>query len=108
MRTTCFATAEPDLQEETMAYDQGLAERLREQFRDRRDVMGDTLMARVGPDSQAACLRRKHAREMDFTGKPMKGMVYVAPEGIASDVALADWVGVCTGFVATLPARKPK
>ncbi len=112
-----------------MAYDQGLAERLREQFRDRRDVeekkmfgglcfmvsghmccgvMGDTLMARVGPDSQAACLRRKHAREMDFTGKPMKGMVYVAPEGIASDVALADWVGVCTGFVATLPARKPK
>ena len=38
-------------------------------------IVGDTLMARVGPDSDAKALKQKHVREMDFTGKPMKGYV---------------------------------
>ena len=112
-----------------MPYDEGLAERLREQFQDRSDVeekkmfgglcfmlsnhmccgiVKDTLMARVGTDNYKKCLARKHTREMDFTGKAMKGMVYVTPEGIESDTDLAEWVGFCSSFVESLPPKKPK
>jgi hypothetical protein len=42
---------------------------------------------------------------MNFTGKPMKCFVYVAPEGLESDDDLADWVRLCVDFVATLPAK---
>ncbi len=69
-------------------------------------IVDDTLMARVGPDQYAACLQREHAREMDFTGKAMKGMVYVDPEGFESDSDLQRWVEVCTGFVMSLPPKE--
>jgi len=109
-----------------MAFDEGLAERVRELLRNHRNVterkmfgglafmleghmfvgiLGDSLMARVGPEHYAGALRHKHVREMDFTGKPMKGYAYVAPEGLESDAALQDWVGRCTGFVRTLPPK---
>jgi TfoX/Sxy family transcriptional regulator of competence genes len=109
-----------------MAYDEGLAERLREVLGNRKDVtekkmfggiafmvsgnmccgvVNDTLMARVGPDQYEAVLKKPHARKMDFTGKPLKGFVYVAPEGFESDDELADWGGLCLDFVATLPAK---
>lgn len=112
-----------------MAFDEGLAERIREHFRDRRDVVEkkmfgglcfmvsnhmccgivkDTLMARVGPDKYEKCLVKKHAREMDFTGKSMKGMVYVSPEGLKSDAGLANWLNTCIDFVESLPTKKPK
>ena len=112
-----------------MSYDEGLAQRIREQFEDRRDVeekkmfgglcfmvsnhmgcgiVGDTLMARVGPDHYEKCLNHEHASEMDFTGKAMKGMVYVAPQGIESDVELEYWLSLCTSFVESLPPKKPK
>lgn len=109
-----------------MAYDEGVAERLREAFSTRRDVaekkmfggiafmvnghmccgvVNDMLMARVGPDHYDAALKKPHARKMDFTGRPMKGFVYVAPEGFESDKDLADWVRICLNFVTTLPAK---
>lgn len=109
-----------------MAYDEGLAERMREAFSGRIDVtekkmfggiafmvsgnmccgvVNDTLMARVGPDQYAAALKKPHAREMNFTGKPMKGFVYVAPEGFESDGDLVAWTGLCMDFVSTLPTR---
>ena len=68
-------------------------------------VLGDALMARVGPDRHAEALARPHARQMDFTGRPMKGFVYVAPEGFESDRDLGAWVRSCLDFVASLPAR---
>jgi len=110
-----------------MAFDEGLAERLREQLEDRPDVVEkkmfgglcfmvakhmccgivkDTLMARVGPDNYETCLARDHAREMDFTGKALKGMIYVAPEGFESDEDLSEWVALCIGFVELLPPKK--
>lgn len=110
-----------------MAYDEGLAERLREQLADRPGfsekkmfgglclllnrnmccgVVGDTLMARVGPDQYEACLSQPHAREMDFTGRAMKGMVYVSPEGLESDEALAGWLEHCVRFAGSLPPKK--
>lgn len=47
-------------------------------------------MVRVGPDAFKAAVTRPHARPMDFTGRPSKSMVYVAPEGLRG-AALAKW-----------------
>jgi hypothetical protein len=44
-------------------------------------VVGDDLMVRVGPDDYDEALAERHARPMDFTGRPLKGMVYVSPSG---------------------------
>ncbi len=51
-------------------------------------VINDDLMVRVGPDSHEASLALPHARPMDFTGRPRKGMVFVGPDGINDDGAL--------------------
>lgn len=69
-------------------------------------IVGDTLMARVGPERYQDCLKQQYVEKMDFTGKPMKGFVYVKPEGIAEDLALSGWVDKCLSFVQTLPKKK--
>lgn len=95
-----------------MPFDEGMAKRLREIFEGRDDVVEkkmfggiafmhenimccgivtDTLMARVGPDNYQSTLARPHAREMDFTGKALKGFVYVGPAGFADDVNRRRW-----------------
>jgi hypothetical protein len=51
-------------------------------------------------------LRRPHAREMDFTGKPMQGYVYVEPAGLETQEELQFWLQRCKQFVSTLPAKK--
>ena len=112
-----------------MAYDSGLAERLFECFHDREDVVakkmfgglcfmvsnhmccgivGDTFMGRVGPKVYDECLSMEHVSEMDFTGKAMKGMIYVSPRGFESDSDLNFWVNTCVKFVESLPTKKPK
>jgi TfoX/Sxy family transcriptional regulator of competence genes len=112
-----------------MAFDEGLAERIRDTLADIRGVserrmfgglafmlhgnmfvgvVGSTLMARVGPDGYSAALRRPHAREMDFTGRPMKGYVYVDEAGTAEDADLAAWVAACRGYAATLRSKPVK
>lgn len=109
-----------------MAFDEGLAERIREALADVSPVnerqmfgglcfmvsgnmccgiLGDTLMARVGPGQYAECLALSHVRVMDFTGKPMKGMLYVDPEGIAEDEDFQAWIGRCIDFVKGLPPK---
>ena len=109
-----------------MAFDEGLAERLREVFRGKRGVIekrmfggvafmvrgymavgivGDALMARVGPDEYDQLLQMEHVRPMDFTGRPMKGYVYVAPDGLDSQAELEAWVERCVQYVGTLPPR---
>ena len=42
---------------------------------------------------------------MDFTGKPLRGMVYVDPAGIAEDGDLIDWIGRCLNFTKSLPGK---
>jgi len=44
---------------------------------------------------------------MDFTGRPMKNMVYVDSVGTAADADLASWVEAAADFAASLPP-KPK
>jgi TfoX/Sxy family transcriptional regulator of competence genes len=112
-----------------MAYDEGLAERIRavldEQpgVSERRmfggiaflvnghmsvGIVQDKLMVRVGPESYAQVLRERHARRMDFTGRPMKGFVYVVPDGYETDADLARWVDLGVSYVASLPAKAPR
>lgn len=68
-------------------------------------ITENSLMARVGPDHYADSLAKPHVRIMDFTGRPMKGYVYVDPAGIASDQELQSWVEVCAEYVQTLPPK---
>ncbi len=67
-------------------------------------IVKDTLMVRVGPEQLEACLAKPHARAMDFTGRPSKGMLYVDPEGLAGR-SLSTWIGRARKFVETLPAK---
>ena len=109
-----------------MAYDEGLGQRIRERLEDRPGIsekkmfgglcflasgnmccgiVVDELMVRVGPSAYADCLARPHAREMDFTGKAMKGMVYVATAGFECDAGLDSWLERGLAFAESLPAK---
>jgi TfoX/Sxy family transcriptional regulator of competence genes len=109
-----------------MAYDEELAERLRNAVEDQphiseRKMFGglcfllrgnmclgvvrEELMVRVGPLAYEESLLQPHAREMDFTGRPLKGMVYVSAEGLESDDDLLEWVRRGTDFARALPAK---
>lgn len=63
------------------------------------------LMVRVGPSEYETALANPHARPMDFTGRPLRGFVYVAAEGYASEHDLASWVDLGLQFVGTLPPK---
>lgn len=109
-----------------MAYDQQLAERIRQYFSGRNNVIeknmfgglafmlhghmcvGTTdsrLMARVGPKHYEKALQEMYTTIMDFTGKPLKGFVYVEPEAITTDSALYKWIKHCEKFVGSLPPK---
>lgn len=112
-----------------MSYDEGLAERIRESLQSQPNItekkmfgglafmsrgymfvgiLRDVLMARVGPEYYEQALSRPHVREMDFTGKPMKGYVFVDPPGFEDDTELSEWVQRCHDFVQSFPPKKPK
>jgi TfoX/Sxy family transcriptional regulator of competence genes len=109
-----------------MPYDERLAERIRralsrhEAVVERRmfggvafllrgnmcfGVSKDQLMLRLGSQGAEAALGRPHTREMDFTGKPMKGMVYVEPEGVRTEAELQRWLEQAVEFAQTLPEK---
>jgi TfoX/Sxy family transcriptional regulator of competence genes len=109
-----------------VAYDEGLAERIRSVLDEQQGVserrmfggiaflvkghmsvgiVQDKLMIRVGPETYDRVLRERHARRMDFTGRPMKGFIYVVPAGYESDADLERWVSLGVGYVASLPAK---
>lgn len=109
-----------------MAYDETLAERVRHALATEPDmdekkmfgglafmkagnmacgVVGDELMVRVGPDLYHDALTREHAREMDFTGKPMKGMVFVGADGVRSDDGLEAWIRLGLAYASSLPPK---
>ncbi len=71
-------------------------------------ITRDDLMVRVGPDRFEEALASPGARPMDFTGRPMKGMVFVGPEGYATDEQLRGWVEQTLEYARSLPAKKAK
>ena len=68
-------------------------------------VVSDRLMVRLGESGAAEALSESHTRLMDFTGKPMKSMVYVDPAGLASEEALRGWVRRAVAYASSLPAK---
>ncbi len=68
-------------------------------------VLGEDLMVRVGPDGYESALQQPGAREMEFTGRPMRGLVTVQADHVAQPEQVAGWVARATAFVGTLPAK---
>ena len=112
-----------------MAYDEKLANRIRASLARRKGfserkmfggiafmldgkmccgVLNDQLVARVGPEAYAPALREPHVRPMDFTGRPMKGYVYVGAKALNGDAKLRTWIARTVDFARTLPAKKKK
>ncbi len=109
-----------------VAFDEGLAERIRyltvgdDSIRERKmfgglaflcnghmacGIVGRELMVRVGVDAWPAALAQPHAREMDFTGRSMRGMVYVGVDGFAEDKDLSRWVTQGLAHARSLPPK---
>jgi TfoX/Sxy family transcriptional regulator of competence genes len=109
-----------------VAYDEALAERIRDLLAPRTDlterkmfggiafmvggnmaigVLGDDLIVRLDPADAERALAEPHVRPMDFTGRPMKGMVFVEPAATATDDHLAGWVDAGADFAASLPSK---
>lgn len=109
-----------------MAYDELLAERVRNGFKkarasfEEKRMMGglcfmvngkmcvgvekERLMARIGPHAYDSALQEKGCLPMDFTGRPMRGFVYVTPEGFAAETDLQNWLNLALAYN---PQAKP-
>ncbi len=109
-----------------MAYDETLAQRLRIALADEEKIVEkkmfggiafmvrghmtvgivkDELLVRVGPETHAKALAKPFARVMDFTGKPMKGFIYVEAPGIDTAAKLKAWVKMGLDFTRGLPEK---
>lgn len=108
-----------------MAYDEDLADRIRDALADRDvreqkmfgglgfmvaghmtvGVIKDELMARVGAEGEDEALAQPHARLMDFTGRPMTGFIQVGAAGVATEEQVRTWVGRALSYVTTLPPK---
>ena len=110
-----------------MAYDLHLADRVRSILKDAGEfsekkmfgglafmvngrmccgVLKTDLVLRLTPVEADAALRRPHTRPMDFTGKPMKSMIYISAVGTDSDQALSSWVGSAVKLARTAPEKR--
>ena len=109
-----------------MAYDDGLAQRVREILTDFTDfsekkmfggicflIQGNMacgiikydVIVRIGPENYEAALKKPGARLFDFTGKPMKGWVVVSAESHESDDQLLSWIKQAVTFTLSLPPK---
>ena len=61
-------------------------------------VTGSRLMVRLDPEVEAEALKRPGCKPMDFTGRPMKGYVFVHPEGLDSEADLSHWLDLALAF----------
>ena len=109
-----------------MAYNEKLAERIRKVVGRRRNiterkmfggvafmlsgnmccgVVGDKLCLRLGEEAVIEALQKKNTSPMDFTGKPLKTMVYVQPAGIRTEPSLRRWIDQAVDFAKSLPKK---
>ncbi len=109
-----------------MAYDEGLAQRVRELLEEKPEfnekkmfggvcyllngnmacgILNDDLIVRVGPEKYEDFLKLPHTRKFDITGKPMRGWVMVSHEGHESDEDLFEWVQRGVNYAFSLPLK---
>ncbi|MFK7972273.1 MAG: TfoX/Sxy family protein [Bacteroidia bacterium] len=119
-----------------MAYDEHLADRISQIFTEKkvpfeaRKMMGglcfmvdnkmccgihfdkkketDLLMARIGESASEGAMSREGCHPMDFTGRPMRGYVFVSPEGFDAEADLEHWIQLCIDFNPEAKASKKK
>ncbi|PWH82696.1 RNA methyltransferase [Algibacter marinivivus] len=119
-----------------MAYDEYLADRIRRQLKEKRTAFselkmmgglcfkvddkmlcgihidkkyGDSLlMARIGLDTYEKELEKSECLPMDFTGRPMKGYIFVTPDGFDNENDLSYWLDLCLTFNPMAKASKKK
>lgn len=119
-----------------MAYDELLADRIRQQLKEKgtsfseKRMMGglcfmvddkmccgihfdkkkntDLLMARIGEDATPQAMEKDGCHPMDFTGRPMKGYVFVSPKGFDLDSDLEYWIQLCLQFNPLAKSSKKK
>ncbi|WP_405208659.1 TfoX/Sxy family protein [Aquimarina sp. LLG6339-5] len=119
-----------------MAYNEYLADRISQIFKDKRanfytkKMMGglcfmvddkmccgihydkkketDLLMARIGEDAYKNAIKREGCYPMDFTGRPMKGYAFVTPDGFDLDEDLEYWIQLCLDFNPIAKSSKRK
>ena len=70
-------------------------------------VVGDELMVRLGYPAAQQALERDHVREMDFTGRPAKNMIFVQSAGLRG-TALRNWVTAAADHARSLPPKPPR
>ena len=68
-------------------------------------VLGEDLIVRLDREESERALQEDGVRPFDFTGKPMKGIIYVSPQRTSADAGLAEWVETGADFAATLPPK---
>ena len=109
-----------------MAYDEELAQRVRDVLGEQREfvekrmfggiafmaqgnmacgVREDRLIIRVGPADYERAVMEPYTRPFDMTGRPMRGWVVVVPDGYESDGDLRAWVEQGLDFTLTLPPK---
>jgi hypothetical protein len=110
-----------------MAYDEDLANRIREQLAGETTITEKAmfgglafllnghmcvsasgrggLLARVDPDESDEALSEPHASPMEMRGRQMPGWIFVGPQGVATDAQLAEWIDRSRAFVRTLPPK---
>jgi TfoX/Sxy family transcriptional regulator of competence genes len=71
-------------------------------------IINDDFMARIDPEIEQEALSKKGARPMDFTKKPMKGYLYVSPEGVDREDDLEYWIDLCLEFNPKAKSSKKK
>lgn len=112
-----------------MAYDEKLANRIRESLMnlahvEEKNMFGgvcfmvdgkmcigvvkDEMMCRIDPKLDEIVLEKNGCRRMDFTGKPMKGYVFIAESGMKSKKEFEYWVDLCLAFNKEAKASKKK
>lgn len=113
-----------------MAYDEFLADRIRQNLAEERitfeekkmmgglcfmidhkmcvGIIKENFMARIGPERYELALEMDHCKAMDFTGRPLKGYVYVEPEGIENEDQLKHWIKWCLDFNPLAKASRKK
>jgi TfoX/Sxy family transcriptional regulator of competence genes len=68
-------------------------------------VWKESLIVRLGDDQGEDALLEPHVKEFDITGRPMKGWVLVALEGVEDDEQLKGWIQRAVKFVRKLPTK---
>lgn len=113
-----------------MAYDEYLADRIHRVFKEKKveylakKMMGglcfmvddkmcvgiakNELMARIGPEVYQETLKREGCKEMNFTGRPMKGYVFVDAEGVDMDEDLEHYIQLAIDFNPLAKSSKKK